>query len=523
MTGPPSASDIIATVAEDLPVGVWVARAPGGEFVYANRAFVEIMGMAARTDVAVGEYAAPYGIHSRDGSLYPEHSLPFVRALRERAMVVVDDIVIHRHDGRKVYIRAQARPLFDGTSGELTHVAIAFIDITCEVEHSEARAASEARLAAAQRMESVGTLAGGIAHDFNNLLATIEMLSFRLQRDETDPARLAEYAMIQEATRSAADLTRALLGVARRGKHLAAPVSLDQVVRNISELISRTFDKRIELCIETGAGGDVLGDYSQLEQVLMNLLVNARDAMPDGGRLVVRSYDAVPPAGEPRVTPQDGPHVVLEVSDTGVGIDPSVRHRIFEPYFTTKTGGAVRGTGLGLATVYGIVDAHHGAIEVLDNPPRGTLMRVWLPSVPAVVRPAPRARGERQVQTGSGTVLVVDDEPLVRRAFARALETLGYDVLLAADGVEAVDLYRERTGAIAAVVLDMVMPRMDGRATYLALRELDPSVSVLLTTGFALNEEAQSILDLGVRAFVPKPCDIETLSHTLARVIARGA
>ncbi|MFL5321349.1 MAG: two-component system sensor histidine kinase NtrB, partial [Myxococcaceae bacterium] len=345
--------EIIRTVSDDLPVGVWVARAPKGEFVYANKMFGEIMGMSARSDVAAGEYAQPYGICGRDGEPYPENKMPFVRALLARETVIVDDIVIHRTDGRKVNIRAQARPVFE-PSGEIGHIVIAFIDITREVVAEAARVDSEERLHRGQRLESIGNLAGGIAHDFNNLLATIRMAASTLQLRETDPSRREALELIDQVTESGIHLTRSLLGFAGRGKHLAAPLHLNDVVKSMGELFRRTLNRRIEVVMELTRDGDVvLGDFSQLEQVVMNLMVNARDAIPDAGTITLRTWRSS--GSDP-----EGDSVVFEVSDTGTGIDPAIHHRIFEPYFTTKTTGPVRGTGLGLATVYGIVESHGG-------------------------------------------------------------------------------------------------------------------------------------------------------------------
>jgi PAS domain S-box-containing protein len=503
------ADEIVSSVADDLPVGVWVARAPNGEFLYANKAFAEIMGMNARDDVGRGEYAGPYGIHTRTGELYPEDKLPFVRALQERRTVIVDDIVIHRHDGGKVHIRAQARPVFDDAE-QITHVVIAFIDISREAQAEAARGETEQRLGQMQRMESIGTLAGGIAHDFNNLLAAVKMMAAVLRRNENDTTKLAYLEQIDQVTDSAAQLTRALLGFARRGKHLSSRVSIHDVTLGVAALMRRALDRRIEIVTDLRAAtGDVDGDFSQLEQVLMNLVVNARDAMQceehGGGRLLIATRD-------------EGANVVLEVTDSGTGIDPSVRDRMFEPYVTTKKAGEGGGTGLGLATVWGIVSNHGGRIEALDAKPRGTTMRVTLPA--ATDDSLRDAKGERarDLVRGSGTVLVVDDERPVRESVAAALRALGYRVFCAEDGEKAIELVRDRTD-IDAVLLDMVMPHMDGRATYLALRDMRPELRVVLTTGFALNEEAQHILDLGVREFIAKPFSVEALSQVMARTV----
>lgn len=319
---------------------------------------------------------------------------------------------------------------------------------------------------------------------------------------------------------------RALLGFARRGKHLVQRVSLNEVARRMGELGRRAIDRRIEVATELGAmPGEVMGDATQVEQVVMNLVLNARDAIAGAGRVTIRTREEVldefAAATRPSLTP--GRYVVLEVQDTGSGIDPAIRDRIFEPYVTTKTSGAVKGTGLELATAYGIVHSHGGFIEVAETGPRGTTMRVLLPAAPpGAPRPATVPPPPRTPHAGTGTLLLVEDEPLVREGAARALRGMGYSVLVAEDGMRAVELFRAHRDEVAAVVLDMIMPRMDGRDTYLALREINPAIPVLLTTGFALNEEAQGILDLGVRGFIAKPYDIGALSEAIARVMAEG-
>jgi len=499
----PTDHDIIMALGEDLPVGLWVARAPHGELVYANKTFAAIMGMGARDDVAAGGYAESYGIYRRDGTPYPESQMPFVRAIEQRRVVEVDDIMIQRPDGTRVDVRAFARPVGD----PITHVIVAFFDITREVEAEWARAESETRLRHAQRLEAIGNLAGGIAHDFNNLIFGIKLIAADLASSEPDEARRASLTVIDDITERSATLTRSLLGFARRGKHRAAPVSINDVISSMTELLSRTLtgiDLQFEL--EASNRGTVVGDRSQLEQVIMNLVVNARDAVKGAGRVVVRTSD------------RDG-HVVLEVADDGTGIPVELRDRVFEPYFTTKTKGAERGTGLGLATVFGICSTHGGTAEVADGlDGRGTTMRVLLPAAPSVLAETVALPREVAKPTGEGTILVVDDDPIVRSVVALTLGTLGYRAIEAASGSEAVELYRSNRASIRAVVLDMVMPAMNGNATYLALREIDRDVRVLLMSGYTINEEVQAILDLGVRSFLSKPYSVAELAAALVEL-----
>ena len=501
---------------EDLPVGIWVARVPNGEEVYVNKTFAEIMG-TGMVQAKVGGYAVPYGIFTRDGQRYPEERMPFLRAIQEKRVVVVDDITIHRPDGSRVDVRAYARPVGD----PITHVIIAFFDITREIEAERARVDSEQRLARAQRLEAIGTLAGGIAHDFNNLIFGIKLIASELANTEKDPKRKGALTLIDDITERSATLTRSLLGFARRGKHRAVPLSLEDVIASMSEMLQRTLSGiTLEIDLAAEDRGTVVGDQSQMEQVILNLVVNARDAVKNSGHVRVQTRTVVldrPPPGAVGLATA-GRHVVLEVSDDGMGIAPQLRERVFEPYFTTKTKGADRGTGLGLATVLGIVESHGGSCEIAEGLlGRGTTMRVYLPA--AEQAQPPRAeRKPASAPTGTGLLLVVDDDPVVRRAVAAALSNLGYQTIEAENGMDATDIYRTRHDELRAVVLDMVMPGMNGKATYLALRELDPDVPVVLMSGYTLNEEVQEILDLGVRAFVSKPYSVEALATAIAQV-----
>jgi signal transduction histidine kinase/CheY-like chemotaxis protein len=502
----PSDHDIIHAIADDLPVGIWVARAPDGAFVYANRTFANIMGQGGRDDAKAGDYSERYGIFTRDGKRYPESRMPFVRALVEQQVVVADDITIHRPDDTQVHVRAFARPVTDA-AGVITHVVIAFFDVTREVEAEGARAESERRLHRGQRLEAIGTLAGGIAHDFNNLIFGVKLLAAELAVHETDPQRRASLELIDDITERSAMLTRSLLGFARRGKHRSAPVALDDLLDGMSELLRRTLGGvTVAFDLAGERRGTVIGDRAQLEQVVMNLAVNASEAIAEtgrGGRIDVR-------------TRTEGDAVVVEVADDGPGIAAELRERVFEPYFTTKT--PERGTGLGLATVFGIVETHGGTIEIAPGlGGAGTTMRVRLPAAAiAAAKPEPVVASERPV--GSGTVLVVDDDDLVRRSVANALRSLGYDTLEAEGGEKALDVYRERRD-LSAVVLDMVMPGMTGRATLTAMRAVDPEIPVLLMSGYSINDEIQSVLDQGASGFLSKPYSVEALARSLADVI----
>jgi signal transduction histidine kinase len=362
----PSDEEIIASISDALPLGIWVARAPGGELVFANQTFQEIMGMGARSDVAAGQYAEPYAICGLDGQPYPEEAMPFVRAIRARDTVTLDDIVIHRADGARVHIRAHARPIFADESepdSPITHVVIAFVDITREVEAESEQRQSHERILRMQRMESVGNLAGGVAHDFNNLLSAIQTIASSLRGGEEDAERVKYLRTIEDIADSAAGLARRLLDFAgsrggeRQRVDLVAIV--ERVLRNLSASMGA-------LTVTPSLQGplSVTGDPARLDQAVMNLVLNARDV--GASELIVRART-------------EGARACLDFEDDGPGVPESIREKIFEPYFSTKDGAPEGRSGLGLATVFGVVASHGGDVTLHDAPSGGALFRLYFP------------------------------------------------------------------------------------------------------------------------------------------------
>ena len=396
------------------------------------------------------------------------------------------------------------------------------------VERSRARAQAEElqeRLRQSQKLEAIGTLAGGVAHDFNNLLTGILGYTWLLKQNaapEGDVYRAA--VVIENAAERAAELTRQLLGFARQGKHQEVPVDLNQLVGEVTELLGRTFDKAVAVHVAPPTYElRVLGDPGQLHQVLLNLAINARDAMPGGGDLYfetgVVDGARVPRAAHPHLG--RGPHALLEVRDTGCGIREGDLQRIFEPFFTTKEQG--KGSGMGLAMVYGIVQAHHGAIEVESREEAGTTFRVWLPLIDGLrLDPDAARRSAADGQTpvrGEGLVLLVDDEEIVREMARELLSSLGYEVVLARNGLEAIERFVEHRSRIRLVLLDLVMPRMGGRECLRALKRIDPKVRVLLSSGWQREGLLQGALEDGALGFLSKPYPLVTLSQAVSRAM----
>jgi len=491
--------DIILALGEDLPVAISIARAPDDELVYSNRAFADLMGTGARQ---------PVSVCTRDGAPYPANKLPFARAVGERRVIVADDMMIRRGDGRRVEVRAVARPVGD----PITHVITTYFDVSREIAAERARVESEQRLHRAQRLEAVGTLAGGIAHDFNNLIFSIKLIAAEIAATDQDPKHRASLEMIDDITDRSAALTRSLVGFVRRGTQRALPVAVNDVATSLTEMLTRTLPG-IELSFELEATdrGIVVGDHAQLEQVIVNLVLRAREAVQDAGRIIVRTTDRALPSAV------DAPRfVVLEVIDDGASLSPMVRARMFESRAARKAQDSEAVIGPGLSTVLEIVEGYGGMLEVDEGPDgRGTTMRVVLPA--ARRAPATKARTTAaDLPKGSGLVLVVDDDPMVRKVVASSLGSLGYKTIEAVSGPAAVEIYRKHRDEVRAVVLDMVMPGMAGKAAYLALREVDPNVAVLLMSGHTLNDQVQEILDLGVRSFVSKPYSIAELAEAIA-------
>jgi two-component system, cell cycle sensor histidine kinase and response regulator CckA len=381
----------------------------------------------------------------------------------------------------------------------------------------------EGALRQSQKMEAVGRLAGGVAHDFNNMLSVVlSYAGMLLHSQALDEATRDDLHEVQHAAERAAALTRQLLAFSRQEVREPKVIDLNQAVGNMQKMLSRLIVERVTL--ETQLHADachVFADASQMEQLILNLAVNARDAMPDGGRLLIEtdrielSGNEVPPFGglEP------GRYVRLSVSDTGVGMDEATMARVFEPFFSTK--GPTRGTGLGLATVYGVVQQSGGAIRVRSELGAGSTFEVAFPEVSAPQR-EPRTPTQRPAVPGQGRILLVEDEPAVRRAARAILKRLGYDVLEARDAAEALALAKDRAEPLDLLLTDLVMPGMSGHELAKALSKLRPGLTVLFMSGYAANEALRNdVLDARV-AFLQKPFTADTLAARVRAVLDRA-
>ncbi|MDR3682911.1 MAG: response regulator [Geothrix sp.] len=393
--------------------------------------------------------------------------------------------------------------------------------LLCFVQDISERRNLQGQLFRAQKMEAIGTLAGGIAHDFNNLLAGIlGYVSILQAGKEPGTPEFEQLQTIEQQIDSARGLTRQLLGFARGGTYEMKPWDLNQIVQSAVDLYGRT-KREIEVVQEL-LGEECVADCDrgQIEQVLINLFVNATQAMPEGGTLTVRTgkraypEDLTRPFGLPA-----GWYVEVEVRDTGIGMDEATQARIFDPFFTTKDLGG--GSGLGLASVYGILKNHRGLIQVQSQVGRGSTFICALPLSKAsvVAREKRRLKGTHK---GEGTVLVVDDQEIIRTVSAAMLEMIGYGVLKAESGEEALALFQEHRDKIKLVLLDMIMPGMNGKETFHRLRALEPHLPVILASGYSPGGDVDTLLAEGCNGFIQKPFNVAKLAEKISQVLAPG-
>jgi PAS domain S-box-containing protein len=482
-----------------------VAIVNGDVSLYVNKKFTEIFGYEQPEEIIDKTFAL--FVHPDDLQLVQETS----RARQQGKMAPSRyEFKGIRKDRKIVNIEVSvSRITYQGQSVSLAYLR----DIT-------ERKQLEASLQQVQKMEAIGTLAGGIAHNFNNLLMGIQG-NASIARLDTDPSHPAYLKLetIEKLVRNGALLTNQLLDYARGGQYNVKLLDLNQLVKKTAETFAVT---RKEIQVHQDLVTDLFcirADRGQIEQVLLNLYINAGDAMPNGGELFLQTRNTTHEAIKGRkYEAKSGTYVMMSVRDTGVGMDEKIQERIFDPFFTTKEVG--KGTGLGLASVHGIVKAHGGYIDVFSAKGRGAIFEICLPAYPREgVKEQPVIE---EMPEGKGQVLLVDDEEPVLNVTRLYLERLGYDVLMASSGKEALAVYQENPGRVAAVILDMILPEMGGGEVYDKLKEIDPKVRVLLSTGYSMDGKAAEILLRGCDGFIHKPFNLEELSKKLAEIIDKA-
>ncbi len=501
------------TVDRAMDAAYWVDRE--GRFLYVNEKTCSTLGYSREEllSMTIREINPDF-----PGDVWNPHW----EEIRRRKSFLLE--TRHRtKDGREIPVEVSVNYLeFDGKEFNCAFAR----DITERLRSREESVRLQEQLLQSQKMEALGILAGGVAHDFNNLLTGILGYADLLEREAVPGTRPAEAArVIRESAERASRLTAQLLGFARKGKNLAVSVDLRRTADDVVKILERTFDRRIRITTRfPDALPTVLGDPTQLSQVAMNLGVNARDAMPEGGELAVaieeRDLDEAYCRDHPGAAP--GRYVALSFRDTGVGIPKSHLSRIFEPFFSTKEPG--KGSGLGLSMVFGIVKNHGGYITVESREREGTTVTVFLPVHGGRAALEIRAKGSAVARRGrKGVVLLVDDEEMVREVCASMLGVLGYTVIHATNGEEGVVRYRERWKEIDLVIVDMIMPKMGGRDCFRKIREINPAVRALLATGFSLDGAVQETLNEGMEGFLQKPFRLDQLAGAVSRAMRRAS
>ena len=493
--------------AEQSIVGIYLIS--GSVFTYVNPKFAEIFG---------------YSVDECLDNMY------FRQLVHPEDLATVEQQVGRRLSGETKAVRYSFRGI--KKSGETNHVEIfgssmllkgksvvtgTMLDITDRKQAEEKREQLQTQLQQAQKMEAIGTLAGGIAHDFNNLLMAIQgRTSIMLTKKDSSHPDIRHLKGIEDNVESAADLTRQLLGFARGGKYEVKPTDLNELIKKQNRMFGRT---KKQISIRGKYEKDLWSvevDQGQIDQVLLNLYVNAWQAMPAGGDLYLETENVT--LDENYVKPfsiETGKYVKISVTDTGTGMDKATQEKIFEPFFTTKEMG--RGTGLGLASTYGIIKNHGGFINVYSEKGHGTTFNIYLPASEKEIIEEKKPAGE--TLRGSETILFVDDEDMIIEVAEEMFEQLGYKLLIARSGKEAIKTYQENKERIDIVLLDMIMPDMSGSDTYGSLKEIDPDIKVLLSSGYSINGRATEILDRGCNGFIQKPFKMQELSQKLREIL----
>ena len=485
--------------------GMWVVD-PQGMTTFVNRRMAEMLGYAP--EEMVGRSLTDF-MFEGEVPLSQRHL-----AQRREGIAAQYDFRFRKKDGSEIWTIVTGNPVLDEEKRVVSVLGI-ITDIT------ERRQAEQAQLQS-QKLESLGVLAGGIAHDFNNLLTAI-LGNINLAQMCIPPLSPAQPYLenLEKSVHRATALTRQMLAYSGRGRFVVAPLDLNQAVEEMSHLLGVSISKKVALRFQLQPGLPALmAEASQIQQVVMNLVTNASEAIGDREGIVsIRTgLQTLAEADLARDFPnqpiEPGTFLTLEVSDTGQGMSPEVQARIFEPFFTTK----FTGRGLGLSAMQGIVRGHKGGIRVYSEVGKGSTFKLIFPAG-LEVAPAWPAEGEPEGWTGSGTILVVDDEESVREVAEAHLRSMGFDVIHARDGLEALEQFKARRGTIRAVLMDLTMPHMDGTETFRELRRLDPQCPVVLTSGYNEQDAIQDFQGKGLAAFVQKPFQRADLVQALRRAL----
>ena len=497
------------TILESIEDGYFEVDIPGN-LTFFNDSLCKTLGYSR--DELMGMNSRQYTDEENAKKVYQTFNKVYTTGQPDKGF----DWELIKKDGTKIYVEASIS-LRKDPEGQ----AIGFIGVSRDISErrqaEQDKARLEAQLQQAQKMEAVGTLAGGIAHDFNNLLMAIQgRTSIVLMSKDSSHPDFDHLKGIEGHIKSAADLTRQLLGFARGGKYEVRPTDLNELIEKQNRMFGRT---KKEIIIHDKYEEDLWSveiDRGQIEQVLLNLYVNAWQAMPGGGDLYLSTENVT--LDKSYVKPfsiEHGRYVKISVTDTGVGMGKATQKKIFDPFFTTKEMG--RGTGLGLASSYGIIKNHGGLINVYSEKGHGTTFNIYLPASSKEIVEDTKPSGD--TVRGTETVLFVDDEDIIIEVAEELFKELGYEVLIARGGKEAVEIYEKNKDRIDIVILDMIMPDMSGSVTYDRMKEIDPGIKVLLSSGYSVNGQGTEIMGRGCNGFIQKPFKIKELSQKLREIL----
>lgn len=506
----------LQAILNHAPVGIWMVG-PDSKIKFVNPPLCQALGKNEEEIMASRSYEAIF-----PDEIAGEQRNTDLHCLREK-QEVASRTEIKDSDGKVRTFDVIRSPILNDDNEPVGLVGMA-IDISDRLQAEAEKELMQKRIEHTQRLESLGVLAGGIAHDFNNILAAImgnaEMAK---QHAQSEPARQNHIGAIIKASQSAADLCGQMLAYSGKGEFVIKPISLSETVNHMTQLLKVSISKQVSLQYHLDDNIPAINaDISQIQQIIMNLLTNANEAIgtspgtitiSTGTQMVDDDYLVgayLPDTIEP------GRYAFVEVSDNGCGMDQETLSRLFDPFFTTK----FTGRGLGMSAVIGIIRGHKGTIKVYSEPGKGTSFKVLIPVSEEKAIPLIEAELDEENWQGKGTILVVDDDPMVLKIAEAVMKAIGFETLGAADGVEALEIYRKHQNDISAVFLDMTMPRMGGKETFAELRKIDPEVKVVLTSGYNEQSAVQEFTGKGLAGFMQKPYRVTELRRKMREVLS---
>ncbi len=513
-------NSMFSSLLKTLPVGVFMVEAPSGKPLMANDAAISLLGQGILPDATKENLSHVYkALKAGTNNPYPPDAMPIVLGM-EGISSHVADLVVERPDGTQRLLEIFGSPITD-EQGHVWASLVSFMDITERKQHEEERLALERQLFQAQKMESLGVLAGGIAHDFNNILTSIVgNTELALMRLNPESPVLDNLKRIEKGAVRATDLAKQMLAYSGKGKFVVEAIDLNRLVEEMGHMLDVSISKKVVLRFNlTKPLHSVEADATQIRQIVMNIVINASEAIGDKSGVIAITTGCIEcdsnylkNAWLNKDIPE-GLYVFLEVADTGCGMDKETQTKMFDPFFTTK----FTGRGLGMAAVQGIVRGHKGAINVYSEVGKGSSFKILLP---AGAKPAEQFNIEADDKEfkGEGTILLADDEETVRAIGSDMLRELGFSVVTANDGREAIDAYRANPG-LYCVILDLTMPHLDGEQAFRELRTIDPKIKVIMSSGYSEYEVTQKFAGKGLSGFIQKPYKMSAMRDTLAKLI----